>query len=263
LILAGGGLPEALRRGAATEQSLTLAAVPALWQTWLDACVIPLNIRLAISAGAPLPLSLEQAVFANHGLKIHNFYGSTECGGIAFDSTPIPRADASLAGARLLNVAVSVGADGCLEVRGPAVGKDYWPERSTNLDGGVFRTSDLGEISNGLIYLRGRASDQINIAGRKVLPESIERVLAEHPQVRACVAFGVPSLDSQRGEVIVACVAAAPGLSGDSLKQFALVKLPAWQVPREWWFVETLRVNGRGKLSRAEWRKRYLEKPNR
>jgi acyl-CoA synthetase (AMP-forming)/AMP-acid ligase II len=106
--------------------------------------------------------------------------------------------------------------------------------------------------------LRGRASDQINIAGRKVLPEAIESVLAQHPQVRACVAFGVPSPDVPRGEIIVACVAAAPGLSGDALKQFALAQLPAWQVPREWWFVENLGANGRGKISRAEWRSRYL-----
>lgn len=263
LILVGGGLPEALRRGAAAEPAVTLAAVPALWQTWLEARAIPANIRLAISAGAPLPLALEQGVFAEYGLKIHNFYGSTECGGIAFDSTPNPRADATLAGAPLRNVGVSVGEEGCLEVRGPAVAKCLWPEPSPNVGAGVFRTNDLGDISNGLIYLRGRASDQINIAGRKVLPEAIERVLAEHPQVRACVAFGVPSLDLQRGEIVVACVAGSPGLSGDALKQFALAKLPAWQVPREWWFVETLGINGRGKLSRSEWRRRYLEKSNR
>jgi len=260
LILTGGGLPEGLKHAAAAEDSVTLAAVPALWQIWLEALAIPKNVRLAISAGAPLPLSLEQAVFVEHGLKIHNFYGSSECGGIAFDSSPYPRGDAALAGLPLCNVAVAVAEDGCLEVRGPAVGQCYWPEACPNLRGGVFRTSDLGEISNGLIYLRGRAGDQINIAGRKVSPETIERVLAKHPQVRACVAFGVPSLDTQRGEIIVACVAGGPGFSSDSLKQFALEKLPAWQVPREWWFVETLGVNCRGKLCRTEWRRRYLER---
>ena len=262
LILPGGGLPETMLRTAA-QPNVTLAAVPALWQTWLEAYAIPPNIRLAISAGAPLPLPLEQAAFTQHGLKIHNFYGSSECGGIAYDSTANPRDAAALAGAPLRNVAVTVAKDGCLEVRGPAVGQYYWPEPSPNLGGGAFRTSDLGEISNGLIYLRGRASDQINIAGRKVSPEAIERILVEHPQVRACVAFGVPSPDTQRGEIIVACVAGGPGLSGDSLKQFAVAKLPSWQVPREWWFVETLEINGRGKLSRAEWRRRFLKKSNR
>jgi acyl-CoA synthetase (AMP-forming)/AMP-acid ligase II len=260
LILAGGGLPEAVKQAAGAASALTLAAVPALWQTWLEARAIPPNVRLAISAGATLPLPLEQAVFANHGLKIHNFYGSTECGGIAFDSTLVPRADAALAGAPMCNVRVSVAEEGCLEVRGAAVGKCLWPEPGPSLQDGVFRTSDLGEISNGLIYIRGRASDQINIAGRKVLPDLIEQVLAQHPQVSGCVAFGVPSADPQRGEMIVACVAGGTGLTGDSLKQFALARLPAWQVPREWWLVDTLGINGRGKLSRAEWRKRFLDK---
>jgi acyl-CoA synthetase (AMP-forming)/AMP-acid ligase II len=123
----------------------------------------------------------------------------------------------------------------------------------------VFRTTDVGEILGEGVYLRGRATDQINVAGRKVLPETIEAVLAGHPQVLACLAFGVPSSDAQRGETIVACVAGKAGGLVDSLKQFALTHLPAWQVPREWWFVENLEVNGRGKLSRAQWRKRYLE----
>jgi acyl-CoA synthetase (AMP-forming)/AMP-acid ligase II len=92
-----------------------------------------------------------------------------------------------------------------------------------------------------------------------VLPETIEAVLSAHPQVRACLAFGVPSVDNQRGETIVACVVGKDAVPGESLKQFALAHLAAWQVPREWWFVETLEVNGRGKLSRAEWRKRYFE----
>jgi acyl-CoA synthetase (AMP-forming)/AMP-acid ligase II len=43
------------------------------------------------------------------------------------------------------------------------------------------------------------------------------------------------------------------------LKQFLLRKLPGWQVPREWWFVPSLEANTRGKVSRAEWRDKFLE----
>src|SRR5213593_4853701 len=93
LVLAGAALPESVRRAAGTEPHLTLAAVPALWRAWHEANAIPANIRLAISAGTPLPLQLEQEVHAAHGLKIHNFYGSTECGGIAYDACALPRSD--------------------------------------------------------------------------------------------------------------------------------------------------------------------------
>src|SRR5947207_2957818 len=64
LILVGSVLPEALRRAAASGPAVTLAAVPALWRTWHEAKAIPSTVRLAISAGAPLPLALEQSVFA-------------------------------------------------------------------------------------------------------------------------------------------------------------------------------------------------------
>jgi acyl-CoA synthetase (AMP-forming)/AMP-acid ligase II len=41
------------------------------------------------------------------------------------------------------------------------------------------------------------------------------------------------------------------------LKNFLLTKLPAWQVPREWLFVDSLSADARGKISRTEWRKRF------
>jgi long-chain acyl-CoA synthetase len=260
LILAGAPLPEIVLRAAASEREVTLAAVPALWRTWLDAGAIPRNVRLAISAGAPLPVSLEQNIFAARGLKVHNFYGSSECGGVAYDSSSGARLDDSCVGAPMRNVDLAVGDSGCLEVHSQAVGQTYWPEPSPALNGGVFRTNDLAEITGGLVYFRGRAGDQINVAGRKVSPESIEKVLVAHPGVRECVIFGVPSSDAQRGDTIVACVSANTTVSGEALKQFLLAQLPAWQVPREWWLVESLFANHRGKLSRAEWRKRYLER---
>lgn len=260
LVLAGAPLPEIVLRAAATEKAITLAAVPALWRTWYDADAIPRNVRLAISAGAPLPVSLEQNVFAMRGLKIHNFYGSSECGGIAYDASSGARLDGSCAGAPMRNVNLTIGEDGCLEVRSRAVGQGYWPEPSARLGDGVFRTNDLAEIWYGLVYFRGRAGDQINVAGRKVSPESIEKILLGHPGVRECVVFGVPSQDAKRGETIVACVSATTQVAGETLKQFLLSQLPAWQVPREWWLVESLFASQRGKLSRAEWRKRYLEK---
>ena len=260
LILAGAPLPEIVLRAAATVPEITLAAVPALWRTWHDAGAIPRNVRLAISAGAPLPVSLEQSIFAARGLKVHNFYGSSECGGIAYDASLGARADDSCVGAPMQNVDLAVGESGCLEVRSRAVGQTYWPDPTPALGAGVFRTNDLAEISHGLVYFRGRAGDQINVAGRKVSPESIEKVLVAHPGVRECVIFGVPSSDAQRGDTIVACVSANTSVSGEALKQFLLAQLPAWQVPREWWLVESLFANQRGKLSRAEWRKRYLER---
>jgi acyl-coenzyme A synthetase/AMP-(fatty) acid ligase len=256
LILAPSPLPEIVRRAAENEPAITLAAVPALWRAWHEADAIPPDVRLAISAGAPLAPALEQAVFQTRSVKIHNFLGSSECGGIAYDASGAPRADVALAGSPMRNIKLSLNDDGCLVVRSRAVGETYWPEKQKSLGGGIFQTNDLAELKGGHVFLRGRLSDQINVAGRKLSPETVERALLAHPQVRECLVFGAPSRDAERTDTIVAVVAAdAPEAE---LRQFLLETLPAWQVPREWRFVESLPVNARGKISRSEWRQRYL-----
>jgi acyl-coenzyme A synthetase/AMP-(fatty) acid ligase len=256
LYLLESALPEALRQAGRLASDLTLAAVPALWRAWHEAGAIPANIRLAISAGASLPLPLEVELFDRSGLKIHNFYGATECGGIAYDADSQPRLDSACIGAPMHNVRLSLGLEGCLEVRGAAVGMTYWPQPSPALQQGCYRTSDLAELRDGMVYLRGRVSDQINVAGRKVSPETIERALLQHEHIQDCLVFGVASPETERSEIVVACVVTRSPVSVEPLRRFLLEQLPAWQLPREWHFVDSLAPNQRGKLSRLEWRKR-------
>jgi long-chain acyl-CoA synthetase len=259
LFLAPAPLPEVLRSAVRTGGDLTVAGVPALWHAWHKAGAILHNVRLAISAGAPLPLSLERSVFEEHGVKIHNFYGSTECGGIAYDRTSKPRADETLVGRPLKNVKVEVNSEGVLQVRSRAVGGTYWPKPEDTLGHGVFQTCDLAELKDGTICLRGCNSDHINVAGRKVSPGIIEQSLREHEAVAECLVFGVPSGNADRTDVIVACVSADRNGIQDDLKQFLLRRLPGWQVPREWWFVDSLDGKAEGKASRAEWRRDFLK----
>ena len=252
LLLAPSPLPEAVRRAAEMAMAVTIPAVPAMWRAWHQAGAIPANVALAISAGAPMPLNLERDIFDATGLKVHNFLGASECGGMAYDASAVPRDDAALAGAPMQNADLSVGDDGCLLVRGPAVGQTYWPEASPALADGCFHSRDLAELRDGRVFLRGRLDDLINVAGRKVSPQTIENELLANPKVSECLVLGVPDLD--RTETIAAIVVSDAGES--ELRKFLSDKLPAWQVPREWRFVESLSVNARGKISRVEWRKR-------
>jgi len=260
LAIGGAALPEVVRAACEKLGDITLPSVPALWRAWCDAGAISSSVRLAISAGAPLPLSLEREAFNRFGLKIHNFYGATECGGIAYDTSPAPRVDAACIGTPMRNVALQVNAAGCLLVRGSNVGETYWPAPADSLGGGTYVTADLAELQDGLVFLRGRASDVINIAGRKVSPEHIEGILAGHPSVRECLVFGVPSTDVQRGETIVACIVQRAGITADELRRFVLARAESWHAPREFWFVDSLAANTRGKLSRTAWRERFLRR---
>jgi acyl-CoA synthetase (AMP-forming)/AMP-acid ligase II len=249
LILAPAPLPETVRRVAENEKAVTLPAVPAMWRAWHETNAIQKNVRLAISAGAPLPLNLEKEIFEAHALKVHNFLGASECGGIAFDATEIPRDDATLAGTPMQNVNLSLGENNCLCVQSRAVAETYWPEKSDPLGGGIFRSSDLAEIKSGKVFLRGRLGDQINVAGIKISPEIVERALRAHPRVRECLVFGAPSRDAGRTEIIVAVVVSDAAEA--ELKNFLLRTLPAWQVPREWKFVESLSTNARKNFPRG------------
>lgn len=255
MILAPAPLPEIIRSATQNENAITIPAVPAMWRAWHDAEAIPKNVRRAISAGAPLPLKLELNVFQTAGLKIHNFLGASECGGIAYDATESPRSDASLAGTPMRNVNLSLNNDGCLVVRSRAVGEMYWPEQSDALGRGVFHSNDLAELREGKVFLRGRLNDLINVAGRKISPETVERELLANAKVRECLVLGLPSGEAERTEIVAAVVVSDAG--ENELRNFLLEKLPSWQVPRRWRFVDSLSANARGKISRAEWRAQF------
>ena len=258
LVLCPSPMPEVVKAAAAGFESLALPAVPALWSAWNDADAIPRNVTLAISAGAPLSLELEASVFRRVGLKLHNFYGSSECGGIAYDDSNEPRMEAALAGRPLENVALSLADDGCLVVSGAAVGLGYQPDGDARLAAGRFHTSDLAELREGGVLLRGRSSDVINIAGRKLSPETVEFVIRKQAGVRECVVVGVPARDEVRGEEGLAVVALSEGGSLDLIRRSTTAELPAWQCPRHWWVVPEIPVNQRGKIARREWRERFL-----
>ena len=250
-------LPETLRR--ALEKApvvCTLPAVPALWRAWHHAEVDFHKVALGISAGAPLPVTLEAAEFQRSGFKIHNFYGSTECGGIAYDATPLPRTDPTLAGTPLKGVHTSLH-DGCLRVHSPATGIGYSGD-ATPWEPGIYQTQDYALLNDhGAVHLLGRAGETISIAGYKVAPETVEAAFQQLPGVKHCLVFGVPSPDPVRHEEIVVCLHHDADVSLADLRT-SLPNLPSACLPRHWWSCPDLHPDARGKYSRPAWRQRWL-----
>lgn len=119
-------------------------------------------------------------------------------------------------------------------------------------------TTDIAEIEDGVVRLRGRLGDRINVAGRKLDPEIVETLLRQYPGVVDCLVFGCPDDSHPRAESIVAVVAADKNVRREEIRDFLLGRLPSWQLPRDWWFVDALPANVRGKVSRAAWREKYL-----
>jgi acyl-coenzyme A synthetase/AMP-(fatty) acid ligase len=231
--------PRVMENAFRQHDAVVLPAVPSMWRAWQRAGILTdAPLRLAISAGAPLALDLEQRVFAETGLKIHNFYGASECGGIAFDATNTPRESASIVGTPLPGVTVDVGRDGRLRVTSDAVAMGYdAPRVDDQLGDGVYLTRDLGHTdATGFIHLTGTTGGAINVAGRKISPAKVEAaILATGLALRVKV-LGIPSADPERFEEIAALVELADGVSPAVLKSALTERLPLWEIPRHWKF---------------------------
>ena len=90
--IVAGPLPMMMESALDRGGEVFLPGVPAIWKTWWQTGIAAHPaIGLALSAGSPLSLDLENSVFSECGLKIHNFYGTSETGAIAFDGSSEPR----------------------------------------------------------------------------------------------------------------------------------------------------------------------------
>lgn len=218
-------------------RALVIPAVPSIWRAWHRAGILKgAPVSLAVSAGAPLSLDLEHEVFATSGVKLHNFYGASECGGISMDLTDVPRTSADDLGTLLPGVAVNVGREGRLQVESNSVATGYDAPRGDDLLGdGIYLTRDRGFADPaGRLHLVETVGNAINVSGRKVSPSKVEQaLLATGLVVRASVR-GVPSNDPERFEEIAATIQRAPGVSLAQLKSAAAGKLQAWEIPRHW-----------------------------
>ena len=215
-------------------------------------------LRLCISAGSLLPVEVARAFTAKFGRKIHSFYGSSECGGIAYDASDEAACEEGFVGRPMRGVDVSPAGEsgGAIVVRSAAVGDDYFPNREpAKLGEGRFIPGDLVRCGESGLTLTGRVSDVINIAGRKLNPLEVEARLAEFPGVKQVVVFGVPS--ALRGEEAVACIA-GEGVESPAMMRFCQGRLSAWQIPREMWIVPEIPTNDRGKISRRALAESFL-----
>ena len=131
------------------------------------------------------------------GISVVQTYGMSEtCGGCVYDGHPLD------------GVGVKIDADGEVLLSGPMLfdGYDGDPERTGSvLDGGWFRTSDLGRLDDdGRLHVLGRTDDVVISGGVKIPATAVRRMLEQHPGVAAAAVTGVP--DEEWGELVVAVV---------------------------------------------------------
>jgi long-chain acyl-CoA synthetase len=211
-------------------------------------------VRLILVGGGTLDAATKatvQKVFP--GADIRVFYGAAETSFItlADADTPAGSVGRPYPGVRL---SIDTGEEGELWVRSPYLFEGYAQQSAT---GATWRDGyvSVGEIARqdaaGNLFLVGRRNRVVQIADRTVHPEAVERVLSEHPAVRACAVLAEP--DEMRGQRLLAVVEAerTEGLETE-LRQHCRATLQALAVPKRITIVARLPLLPSGKVDLRE-----------
>ncbi|MBV8174891.1 MAG: acyl--CoA ligase [Verrucomicrobia bacterium] len=264
LVCSNDRMPRAIYHHLQNCGATIFPATPALFQALgsLSDTVKPVPTRLCISAGAPLVPEISRQFHQRLGRKIHSFYGSSECGGIAYDREDELERPSGFAGTPLCGVDIITTDKNRIAIHGPNVADGYFPASDEAILGGKrFVPGDLVEWSNEGLRLIGRVTDFVNVAGNKVHPSLVEEHLRKLPGVIDAMVFGIPS--ATRNEDLVAYVVGSSQLSRQLLESHCREGLSSWQVPREIEIVGQLPFNNRGKINRSELSRLHLESRNR
>jgi malonyl-CoA/methylmalonyl-CoA synthetase len=223
------------------------------------------RLRLMMSGSAALPVQTLERWRAITGHTLLERYGMTEIG-MALSNplaggrrpghvgVPLPGVEVRLVDDT--GALVADGTPGELEVRGPAVFREYWErpeETKAAFRDGWFRTGDVAVVEDGSYRLLGRTSvDIIKTGGYKVSALEIEEVLRTHPAIAECAVVGVH--DADWGERVSAAVELrdGAGLSLDELQQWARPILAPYKIPRALATVTALPRNAMGKVVKPQ-----------
>ena len=223
----------------------------------LELSGLPRSLRLLITAGARIDPATARWCHERLGRKVHSFYGSSETGGISYDDSDT--VDEPLhVGRPMPETTIEIRhrdatGSGRIVVAGTAVAQAYAGDTPGDgdqgfIDGG-FVTSDTGYMdASGRLVLTGRVSAFVNVAGRKVDPADVERVLVDLPGVVEARVIGTAC--DRRGQQLVAFVVSDQALTSVDIRQRCARMLSPHKIPRRFIFLDQLPTDARGKMDR-------------
>jgi malonyl-CoA/methylmalonyl-CoA synthetase len=241
----------------------------ALPQFDMQACQ---RMRLFISGSAPLLTETFEQFQRRTGHTILERYGLTETimntsnplegprlpGSVGL---PLPGVEVRIAGQD--DQAITAGAVGEIQVRGPNVFSGYWqrPELSTACftPDGFFRTGDLGRIdAQGYVSIVGRSKDLIISGGYNVYPKEVEDCLDRLEGVQESAVIGMPHPDF--GEAVMAIIVPRPGMAVDAeaIKPQLRSTLANYKIPKMVVLTGELPRNAMGKVQKNRLREAFL-----
>ncbi len=242
LVCGAAPLPQVIAADFVRWQPTVLPGVPAVFRALVAADVARegfASLRVAISAGAPLPPETAREFAAKFGRRIHAFYGSSETGGIAYDRTGA----ATLAGGvgrPLHGVSVQFARGGQLEVRSAAVFTRGNRRRVRGL--GQWSPPDqVAQNGRGGLTLLGRRGTTVKLGGRRL---NLGEIAARLRQV-AGVRDAWVGVSAGGDPVLGAAVATTRPVAEIRLALHDAIA--GWKIPRRWAVLADFPLTARGK----------------
>ena len=162
------------------------------------------HLRSVICAGGRLDPEVASRFRSKTGCSIHQFYGSTETGGICFESEPNDPLARGTVGIPLPGVTIHLDSKGRVGVESNANYVEVLGD-PPELAGHTVLVGDLAEWTpEGRLRITGRADEFVNVNGRRVSIPAIEQSLRQLEGVDEAAAVGVD--DAIRGERLIAFV---------------------------------------------------------
>jgi len=229
------------------------------------------KVRLVMSGGAPLPVSLVQR-YHEAGIVLQQGFGMSEAGpSIATLEKDLALEKAGSIGKPVFHLDARIvddemrelppGQVGELVIRGPNLMLEYWnrPEATEEaFAGGWFHTGDLARMDEeGDLFIVERKKDMFISGGENVYPAEVENVIYELPQVAEAAVIGVK--DEKWGEVGKAVVSLKAGerIREEEILSFLKERLAGYKIPRSVVFTEQLPRNAAGKVLKNALREQY------
>lgn len=176
-ILASDFYPSAIAADCARFQPTLFPAIPTLIRALTRSQVDPAafaSLTRIISAGDHLLPADAQAFLEKFAVPTHNFYGTSETGGISYDRTGEATLTGRSAGTPLPSVSLSLHPQGRLAVSSPATPGPH-----------PFLTADYAELlPNAEVKLTDRTPQLLKLSGRRLHPLEVENALRSLPAIQ-------------------------------------------------------------------------------
>lgn len=225
-------------------------------------------LKLCISGGAGLPITVKRKFEERTGCKLVEGYGLSETSPLATANPffgvskegsigiPVPGTIVEIRDQEDPNKVLGVGEKGEICVRGPQVMTGYWnrdDETELCLRDGLLHTGDIGYMDEeGYFYIVDRMKDLIICGGYNVYPRQVEEAILMHDAIAEAVVIGVP--DEYRGQTVKAFMVLKEGQQAteDEINSFLKDKLSPVEQPKYYEFRQELPKTMVGKHSKKE-----------